>query len=62
MRRIAFFLCTLVPSLAADEWPQFRGVNSTGLSTEANFPLEFGPGKNMAWKTPLPAAFQLSAP
>ena len=54
MRRIAFFLCSFVPSVFAEEWPQFRGVNSTGLSNEANLPLEFGPGKNMAWKTPLP--------
>lgn len=54
MRRIAFFLCSFVPGVFAEEWPQFRGVNSTGLSNEANLPLEFGPGKNMAWETRLP--------
>lgn len=30
------------------DWPQFRGVNSAGL-TESEGPLEFGPGKNERW-------------
>ena len=40
--------------LAAGEWPQFRGVNSSGVSDEKNLPLSFGPNQNMVWRTPLP--------
>jgi outer membrane protein assembly factor BamB len=38
---------------AADDWPQFRGPNSTGVSDETNLPIEFGPEKNVVWRTPL---------
>lgn len=41
------------PSLAG-EWTQFRGPNASGLSDERNLPVEFGPTKNVVWKTPLP--------
>ncbi len=41
-------------ALAAADWPQFRGVNATGVSEETNLPVEFGPEKNVVWKTPLP--------
>jgi len=40
--------------LAAGEWPQFRGINSAGVSDEKDLPTEFGPAKNLVWKTPLP--------
>ncbi|MBM3769139.1 MAG: hypothetical protein FJW32_27475, partial [Acidobacteria bacterium] len=51
MRWTIFLLSTV---LAAGEWPQFRGVNSAGVSDEKNLPTEFGPAKNLVWKTPLP--------
>lgn len=38
-------------SLHAD-WPQFRGVNSSGVGSGSP-PIEFGPGKNELWKTAL---------
>ena len=41
-------------ALAAADWPQFRGVNAAGVSEETNLPVEFGPEKNLVWKTPLP--------
>ena len=41
--------------LAADEWTQFRGPNGTGVSNTTGLPVEFGPGKNVVWKTELPA-------
>jgi outer membrane protein assembly factor BamB len=41
-------------ALAAD-WSQFRGPNASGLSNERNLPAEFGPNRNVVWKTPLPA-------
>ncbi|MEO6725498.1 MAG: PQQ-binding-like beta-propeller repeat protein, partial [Blastocatellia bacterium] len=41
-------------SSAADDWSQFRGPNGSGISDAANLPVEFGPDKNVVWKTPLP--------
>lgn len=40
-------------SFAAD-WPQFRGPNASGVSEEANLPVEFGPNRNVVWKTAIP--------
>jgi outer membrane protein assembly factor BamB len=40
-------------AVAAD-WPQFRGPNGFGVSTDRNLPVEFGPGKNVVWKTEIP--------
>ena len=42
-------------SLAADNWPQWRGPNGQGISTEKQLPVEWGPEKNVAWKLPLPS-------
>jgi outer membrane protein assembly factor BamB len=40
---------------ASDEWSQFRGPNGTGVSATTGLPTEFGPTKNVIWKTELPA-------
>ncbi|MCI0336367.1 MAG: PQQ-binding-like beta-propeller repeat protein [Acidobacteria bacterium] len=42
------------PHFASDDWTRFRGPNGTGISSSANLPVEFGPEKNVVWKTPLP--------
>jgi len=42
-----------VAAFSAD-WPMFRGPNASGISEEAKLPLEFGPDRNVLWKTPLP--------
>jgi outer membrane protein assembly factor BamB len=39
---------------AAENWARFRGPNGTGISSATNVPVEFGPDKNVKWKTPLP--------
>lgn len=39
---------------AAENWTRFRGPNGTGVSTATNLPVDFGPEKNVKWKTPLP--------
>ena len=37
------------------DWAQFRGPNSSGLAEKCNgLPTEFGPTKNLLWKTALP--------
>jgi outer membrane protein assembly factor BamB len=42
-------------ALAAEDWPRFRGPNGAGVSDTARaLPTEFGPSKNLLWKTPLP--------
>lgn len=38
------------------DWPAFRGATGMGSSTNTGLPLEWGPDKNIAWKTPLPGA------
>jgi outer membrane protein assembly factor BamB len=50
---------TITASLAlttalAEEWSQFRGPNGTGVSPTTGLPQEFGPNKNVVWKTELP--------
>ncbi len=41
-------------ALSAENWPQWRGPGSQGISTEANVPTEWSSTKNVAWKTELP--------
>src|SRR5713226_9615311 len=41
-------------ALAAAEWSQFRGPNASGVSEATGLPVEFGPEKNVIWKTLLP--------
>jgi len=54
-------LCALVALSSAvlaapPEWPQFRGPNCTGVAASAaKPPIEFGPEKNLRWKTGLPS-------
>jgi outer membrane protein assembly factor BamB len=40
-----------ISSAIADHWPQFRGAASAGVGTSDKLPLEWGPGKNVAWTT-----------
>ena len=38
----------------ASEWSSFRGPNASGVAETSPLPVEFGPGKNVVWKTALP--------
>lgn len=41
-----------VATLQAEDWPQFRGPNSTGLSTSTKpLPTKFSPKENVRWST-----------
>lgn len=50
-----FILSCATSANAADDWSQFRGPNGTGISSSKGVPVEFGPEKNLLWKTSLPA-------
>lgn len=61
-------LCTVVltglvlissPSLArlgAENWPQWRGPGSQGVSAEDRVPTTWAPDRNIVWKTELPGS------
>jgi outer membrane protein assembly factor BamB len=46
-------LAGVFPCAAAD-WPQFRGPTGDGRYEGAALPTEWGPDKNVVWKTPIP--------
>ena len=44
----------LLPLAAGADWPMFRGLNGSGIAQVTSVPTEFGPNKNVVWKTELP--------
>ena len=36
------------------DWPRFRGPDGMGVAGDKGLPAEFGPGRNVIWKTELP--------
>ena len=55
-RAINFFLlsfCVTVSGSTVD-WPEFRGPTGQGISRAINPPLQWGPEKNVVWKTEIP--------
>jgi outer membrane protein assembly factor BamB len=44
----------LAVALPAADWPQFRGPQGLGLSTDQNLPVSIGREKNVVWKTAVP--------
>ncbi len=50
---ICFVLSNSLPVCPAD-WPQFRGPDGQGHSSERDLPLEWGEDKNIVWKVPIP--------
>jgi len=55
MRPLSLFLPLLLAlSIPAADWPMFRGPNAAGTSSDTGLPVEFGPNKNVVWKTDLP--------
>lgn len=45
---------TVASASAADNWPQFRGPNCSGVSESAKPPVAFAPGTNQLWKVSAP--------
>ncbi|MEC9094943.1 MAG: PQQ-binding-like beta-propeller repeat protein [Planctomycetota bacterium] len=52
---VAWMLNVVVGGWVQADWPQFRGVNSSGIYQGKPIPLTFGPGQNEIWKLDLPA-------
>jgi outer membrane protein assembly factor BamB len=52
MRRLTL-LISAGSLLAAADWPQWRGPASQGVSAETGLAVEWGAGKNIAWKAKL---------
>jgi outer membrane protein assembly factor BamB len=48
------FAALVVAALSADNWPQWRGPQLNGVSTETGLPLKWTADSNIAWKLPLP--------
>jgi outer membrane protein assembly factor BamB len=44
---------TLAPTLSAEDWPQFRGPNASGVSSSKKLPTEFSETDNVLWKADL---------
>ena len=58
MRRFVLLLALVplaVASLAADNWPHWRGPSMDGTSSERGLPTTWSATENVAWKLPLPA-------
>jgi outer membrane protein assembly factor BamB len=55
MPRLILVVSITVGLLIASDWPQFRGSNARGVSDTTGLPSEFGPTKNVLWRTALPA-------
>lgn len=56
---LSLTLIALLAAGAADtnDWSRFRGPNGLGTADVKGLPAEFGPAKNVIWKTPLPAGY-----
>ena len=52
---VVLVLLIAAAALCAADWPRFRGPNGTGVADGEPLPAELGPGKNVIWKTALPA-------
>jgi len=55
-RRIPAVALLSAAAFAAD-WSQFRGPNGSGVGDATRLPIQFGPQKNVLWKTPVPFGF-----
>lgn len=51
---IAATVLTLSGRVFAEPWPQFRGPNATGVSSDQNLPTEWSKTTGLKWKAPLP--------
>jgi len=54
-RALSFFpMLGLAYSVAAENWPAWRGPRGTGVCSEKNLPLHWSTNDNVRWRVPLP--------
>jgi len=51
---LSLILLAFSSPVIAGNWPQWRGPQGTGTSTETNLPIHWGTNENVRWKSPLP--------
>ena len=63
LHSFAFLFGLVAFSTAANSksWPQWRGPYASGHTYDGEFPKEWGLGRNLVWKTPLPGRGHSSA-
>ena len=54
---LLFVLAGTLATQTESTWSRFRGPNGTGIAETAGLPVEFGPEKNVVWKTGLPTGY-----
>ena len=54
-------VCAWLENAQAENWPQWRGPQGTGVSQETNLPIAWGETSGIVWKTALPG-FGASSP
>jgi outer membrane protein assembly factor BamB len=59
MRAIALCMLGLATggSVAASDWPRFRGPNGSGVNETSGLPADLAPAKNVVFKVPLPPGY-----
>src|SRR5688572_28276080 len=57
MTLLSLLLVLALLPAPAEEWSRFRGPNGSGLSDTTGLPTEFGPDRNVIWKTELPQGY-----
>jgi outer membrane protein assembly factor BamB len=55
MTKQAALAVLMLAAVTDPNWARFRGPNGTGVADVTGLPTEFGPAKNVVWKTPTPA-------
>ena len=57
MNRVcALAILALLPRAEAQNWPQWRGPDSQGVSVETGLPTKWSAHENLSWKIPLAGA------
>lgn len=51
---VVAILLVCQPTVWATDWTEFRGPTGEGITTATGLPLEWGPDKNVVWKTSVP--------
>ncbi|HTH04128.1 MAG TPA: PQQ-binding-like beta-propeller repeat protein [Vicinamibacterales bacterium] len=60
MLKVLFALAVTIAAASPDapgEWARFRGPNGSGVAEVSRLPVEFGPSRNLMWKTDLPTGY-----